>query len=89
MLENQLVYCIKEYVGEHSYEKFNVHQFYTVQTATNGIIVIYWDLNPDWTCALAFNLIPKLISLLPNFDDYFVSLKDSRKLKLNNLPIKV
>lgn len=85
MLENQLVYCIKDFVGEKPYEKFDIHRFYTVQTASDKIIIIYWDLNPDWTCALAFNLIPKKFSFLPNFDDYFVSLKESRKLKLENL----
>ena len=85
------VYCYKNFVGEKPYEKFEVNKSYQIKSVTDsGIIVICFEENKNWGNGVVFRkkkfpARSSTTNLLPIFEDYFLKIKEYRKLKLQKI----
>lgn len=83
MKDGNSVYCIRDFVcPDFGILKFSKNKFYEVAISSGNVIVIHWKKDPKITLTVVFNLESNHFQGVPNFDDYFVTLQESRKLKL-------
>lgn len=80
-----IVYCIKNYVGEKPFQKFKVNDSYQIKCTTDDIIIISFYEDPKWANNIVFKFKSSEIGLdFPIFEEYLANLKEYRKLKLQN-----
>jgi len=83
------VYCIKNFIGEKNYEKFDVNNIYNIKCITDNVVVICFKEDSVWSNSIVFqlNIGPNFRSFsnFPFFEDYFMELKDYRKAKLQKI----
>jgi len=80
------VYCVKDYTGDQIWEKFFAGKFYDVVLVLGSITIVRAIEDNIFTLNSVFrNNGHEVLKSLPYFDNHFVSLKESRKLKIEKL----
>lgn len=81
------VCCIKNFIGEKEYEKFISNNIYNVKSYSDNVIVICFEENSHWSNAIAFKHKSNkdILQSLPVFEDFFMELKEYRKVKLKKI----
>ena len=80
------VYCIKNFIAQKPWQKFDINKLYNIKSFSDGVVVICYKEDSRWSNCIVFRTRKtEKFRDFQVFEDFFMEEKEYRKLKLKKI----